>query len=118
MDNDSIGAALRVVRGLDVSDADLSVDVIRDCCLGGPGHFLARTQTMERMEKDFYYPRLNDRMSPMEWEEKGKRSAFDRAADYVGRTLSSHCPSYTPEDIGQRNRVKFPVRLPRENMRP
>ncbi len=118
MDNDSIGAALRVVRGLEVTDADLSVEVIKDCCLDGPGHFLAHSQTMQRMERDFYYPRMNDRMSPMEWEEKDNETALDRAKKYVDQTLSAHYPSYIPEDVDRRIREKFPVRLPRENMRP
>jgi len=37
IDNDALGATLRTVRGLDITDETLSVDVIRDACIGGPG---------------------------------------------------------------------------------
>lgn len=33
IDNDSIGAALRTGRGIEVSDETLSIEVIRDVCL-------------------------------------------------------------------------------------
>ena len=45
IDNDAIGATLRTLRGLDVDDEALSVDVIREACIGGPGHFLGSEQT-------------------------------------------------------------------------
>ncbi len=36
IDNDIIGATQRTIRGIDMSDEALSVDVIRETCLGGP----------------------------------------------------------------------------------
>ncbi|MCB2095589.1 MAG: trimethylamine methyltransferase family protein [Rhodobacteraceae bacterium] len=118
MDNDSVGAALRTVRGIEVTDDTLSVDVIREVCVGGPGHFLAHCQTMDLMERDYVYPRFGDRMSPSEWAEKDRRTALDRAIDHVDATLASHYPEHIPRAIDDEIRAKFPVRLPRERMRP
>jgi len=118
MDNDSIGAALRVVRGIEVTDDALSVDVIRDCCIDGPGHFLAHQQTLNRMESDFHYPKMNDRMSPIEWVEKNQETALDRAVSYVDHTLKSHYPIYIPTEIDDAIRARFPVRLERSRMMP
>ena len=118
MDNDAIGAALRTVRGIEVSDDTLSVEVIREACLGGPGHFLSSAQTVARMQSDFLYPRLNDRMSPSEWQEKNRPTALDRAVEYVDATLARHYPGHIPRDIDEAVRAKYPVRLPRERMAP
>lgn len=117
MDNDSVGAALRTVRGIEVSDDTLSVDVIRDVCLGGPGHFLAHSQTMDLMERDFVYSQLADRMSTGEWQEKGSRTALDRAIDYVDTTLARHYPEYIPNHIDERIRARLPIRLGKDRMR-
>jgi len=118
MDNDSVGAALRTVHGIEISDDALSVELIREVCLEGPGHFLSSTQTMARMESDFFYPRLNDRMSLGEWEEKCRKTALDRAIDYVDVTLAQHYPNCIPREIDEAVRAKYPVRLPRERMAP
>ena len=39
LDNDLIGAVLRATRGIEVSNETLSLEAIRDVCVGGPGHF-------------------------------------------------------------------------------
>ena len=46
IDNDAIGATLRTLRGLEIDDEALSVDVIREACIDGPGHFLGSEQTL------------------------------------------------------------------------
>ena len=40
LDNDMIGSILRAARGFEVSEDTLSLEVIRDVCISGPGHFL------------------------------------------------------------------------------
>ena len=44
IDNDMLGAVLRTVRGIEVSEDSLSVDAIREVCAQGPGHFLGHEQ--------------------------------------------------------------------------
>ncbi len=118
LDNDSIGAAMRTVRGIEVNDDTLSVDVIREACVGGPGHFLSSNQTMELMEREFLYPALGDRSSYGEWIEKGCLSSLDRAIARVDDVLATHYPEHIPSDIDDRIREKMPVRLARERTRP
>ncbi len=117
LDNDSVGAALRTVRGLEVNEEATSVEVIRSVCLDGPGHFLSQDQTMQRMQRDFVYPILGDRLSPAEWVEKGREASLDRAIAYVDKVLGSHYPEHIPAKIDEKIRSKFPVRLARERMR-
>ncbi|MBR9842140.1 MAG: trimethylamine methyltransferase family protein [Rhodobacteraceae bacterium] len=70
--DDLIGQALRCVRGIEVDDETLALDQMREVCIGGPGHYLGTSQTLGRMQKDHVYPKLGDRTSPKEWDEKGK----------------------------------------------
>ena len=50
IDNDMLGSINRNVRGIEVNDDTLSVEVIRDVCLNGPGHYLGHVQTLSLMQ--------------------------------------------------------------------
>ena len=55
IDNDLLGAANRTVRGVEVNEDTLSMNVINDV-VHGAGHFLGHEQTLRLMEKDYVYP--------------------------------------------------------------
>jgi trimethylamine--corrinoid protein Co-methyltransferase len=116
IDNDIIGATQRTIRGIDMSEDALSVEAIRATCLGGPQHFLGHEQTLARMQREYLYPAVGDRMSPKEWTEQGRRTALDRAEAKVKSILASHYPSHLPRDIDDQIRTRFPVRLERRLM--
>ncbi len=65
--NDIIGQALRCVRGIEVTEDAVSLDMMRSVCLGGPGHYLGEDQTLNLMQTEYAYPTLGDRTSPKEW---------------------------------------------------
>jgi trimethylamine--corrinoid protein Co-methyltransferase len=79
MGDDIIGQVLRAVRGIDVTDESLSIEVMREVCLGGPGHYLGADQTLRLMETEYLYPTCANRMSPKEWAEAGRPGLLDRA---------------------------------------
>ena len=118
IDNDIIGSVLRTVRGLEVTEDTLSVEAIREACIGGPGHFLGSDQTLELMERDYIYPEVGDRTSPKEWAEQGSTNIRQRAHMKVNEVLASHYPTHIDEAIDDRIREKFGVKLPRDHMRP
>ncbi len=118
IDNDIIGAAQRTVRGIDVSGDALSVEAIRETCLGGPNHFLGSQQTLERMQREYLYPDLGDRSSPKEWEEKGRPNVLGRAQRKVQEILRTHFPAHVPRQVDEQIRARFPVRLPAHSMQP
>ena len=70
--DDLIGQALRCVRGIEVTEDNVSLEVIRQTCIGGPGHYLGSDQTLSLMQTDYIYPTLGDRTSPKEWVENDK----------------------------------------------
>lgn len=118
IDNDIIGSVLRTVRGLEVTEDTLSVEAIREACIGGPGHFLGSDQTLELMERDYIYPEVGDRTSPKEWAEQGSTNIRQRARMKVNEVLASHYPTHIDEAIDDRIRENFGVKLPRDHMRP
>jgi trimethylamine---corrinoid protein Co-methyltransferase len=94
------------------------LETIRKTCLEGPGHFLGADQTLRLMQTEYVYPAVGDRMSPKEWAEQGKPGYIQRAAKKTRAILDRHFPPHVPEAVDDAIRERFPVRLPKEQMRP
>jgi len=118
IDNDTIGAALRTIRGITTDPASLSVDVMRDVCLNGPGHYLGSEQTLTLMETDFVYPAVGDRSSPNQWEESLRPTALSNAIIKTKQILESHYPSHISPDVDKDLRKRFDIKLDRNLMQP
>ncbi|MDJ0609502.1 MAG: trimethylamine methyltransferase family protein [Kiloniellales bacterium] len=117
IDNDTIGAVLRGVRGIEVTDESLSVETIRQVCMEGPGHFLGHEQTLGLMQAEYVYPEVGDRSSPKEWVEQGSTDVRQKARAQVKAILAEHYPDYITPDQDAAIRERFPVRIARDNMR-
>src|SRR5690242_502126 len=118
IDNDIIGAAQRTIKGIEVDEASLSFDTIREVCLQGPGHYLGSEQTLQLMQSAYLYPTIGDRKSPNEWTEQGALDAAERAIKNTKSILARHYPRHVSDAVDDAIRAKLPVRLPREAMRP
>lgn len=113
IDNDIIGAAQRTIRGIEVDEASLSFETIREVCLNGPGHFLGSEQTLGLMQSAYLYPAIGDRKSPNEWADQGRLDVTERAARKVREILGLHFPDHLSEQVDADIRAHFPVRLER-----
>ncbi len=111
LDNDLIGAVLRATRGIEVSEETLSLEAIRDVCVGGPGHFLGHAQTLERMQSDYFYPALGDRQTPQEWRDGGAPDLLERARVRTQEILAGPPPDHIPPKVDEEIRKRFPIRL-------
>jgi trimethylamine--corrinoid protein Co-methyltransferase len=117
IDNDMLGAVQRTVRGIEVNEETLSLDVIAEV-VHGEGHYLRHPQTLKLMRTEYQYPGLSDRSVPGEWEAGGSRDIRERAADRVKAILASHYPAYIDPAVDRKIRDRFPITLPREAMFP
>ncbi len=117
IDNDMLGAVLRTVRGIEVTDESLSVDVIAEVT-AGPGHYLGHPQTLDLMEREYVYPEVGDRNSPDDWKERGATDIRERARDRAREILAGHFSRHIDPAIDARIREQFNILLPREFMRP
>lgn len=90
LDDELCARALRLARGIDVSDATLAVDLIRE--VGWQGHYLDREHTARHHRREHLRPRLLRRDARELWERKGSNSALDMARDRMRVILAQHRP--------------------------
>jgi len=109
--DDLIGQALRCVRGIEVDDDTLSLEVIREACIGGPGHYLGAGQTLARMQTDYLYPACANRASPKEWAEQGQPDLVATATARKERILATRAPARFAPDVDTAIRARFPIHL-------
>jgi trimethylamine--corrinoid protein Co-methyltransferase len=117
IDNDMLGLVQRSLRGIEVTDDTLAVEVMREVA-EGVGHYLGHAETLERMESEYLYPRLADRRSPAAWHEAGAKDIHATARARVKETLSRHYPAYIDPGIDAEIRARFPIALRPEDMQP
>ena len=110
--DDLIGQALRCVRGIEVTEDSVSIEVIRQTCLSGPGHYLGSDQTLGLMQTDYIYPALGDRTSPKEWVEIGRPDLLKKATERKQAILAEPSRAAFASDLDHAIRARFPIRLP------
>ena len=110
--DDLIGQALRCVRGIEVNDETLALDLMRAVCMGGPGHYLGTEQTLGRMQADHVYPTLGDRTSPKEWVENDKPDLIEKATARKEEILSHRSDARFDPALDAEIRKRFKIYLP------
>ena len=117
IDNDVNGAVMRMLKGIEVTEESLSIEVIDEVCKG-PGHFLGHAQTLSLMNSEYLYPALLDRDSRDDWEMKGARDIREAARERARKVLAEHWPQAIPADQEAEIRQRFEILLPEKAMRP
>lgn len=117
MDNDNLGNALRVLKGIDTSDEMLAYDTIGEA-IAGEGHYLGHAETLRLISTEFYYPEFIDRDAIGDWEEKGKPDPLEKAKARAEEILSTHFPNHIPEEVDAAIRARFDIKVPREALSP
>lgn len=110
IDDDINGAVMRMVRGIEVNDETLSLDVIDEVCRGA-GHYLGTEQSLRLMHSEYYYPHTGDRRSRADWEAAGgddMRTVARRTARHI---LATHHPQPFTPDVDAAIRQRFPIVL-------
>jgi trimethylamine--corrinoid protein Co-methyltransferase len=109
--NDLIGQTQRCVRGIDVTEDALSLDVMKAVCLdGGPGHYLGSDQTLALMQTEYLYPEIGNRLTPKDWVEAGKPDLIEAARRRMDSILQS-APCQVPAVVDRAIRARFPIRF-------
>jgi len=111
LDNDVLGATLRAVRGIEVTEDSLSFNNLKEVCMSGEGHYLGSDKTLAVMQSEYIYPEIGDRTSPNQWEQAGKLSLLSRAVEERDRILSTFHPKHISDEIDAEVRKRFPIAL-------
>ncbi len=113
IDDDINGSVMRMVRGFEVNDETLSVDLIDQVCRG-EGHFLGTEQSLALMNTDYYYPHTADRSRRQEWQAQGSQDMRMRARQRAAQILETHQPVRIAPDVDRTIRERFEILLPPE----
>lgn len=101
IDNEMMAYTKRIVRGFDVNDETLAVDVIKS--VGPGGTFLAESHTVRHFRQELWFPSptwTRDTWEGWETDDEG-RSMGDRAWEEVQTILSSHESEPIDEELAQ-----------------
>ncbi len=92
-----IGMVRRIMRGIEVNDETLAVDVVNK--VGPGGHFLEEKHTLRHFKDEIWFPTLINRMRYDEWKNVEKSSTMgERTKAKLHRILDNHTvPSLSPE---------------------
>jgi trimethylamine--corrinoid protein Co-methyltransferase len=112
IDDDMIAMCLRCVRGVEVDEARLSFDVIREVCLEGPGHYLGHGATLALMQREYVYPTVADRTSPKEWAEVDRPDLVAVARVRKEAILASPAQVYIDPAVDAEIRRRWAIHMP------
>ena len=114
INDEIIGHVMRAVKGIEINDKTLSLDIIGQA-VEGAGHFLGNEQTISVMESEYLYPTVGDRFAPALWEEMGKPDMWQKAREKV-TALMQHYPKNLTEKQDKAIRERFDILLSPEVM--
>lgn len=97
MDDEIIGIVKRILRGIEVDDDTLAVDVIDH--VGPGGHFLTEEHTVSRFRQEFWWPTVISRMRYDEWKTCGSKTLGQRVKEKTQRIIGEHRPEPLPQPI-------------------
>lgn len=86
VDNEILGMVMRAVQGIEVNEETLAYDLIKS--VGPGGNFVSARHTRQHMRNEHYSPSLSDRDTREEWESRGSKVTWERAAERVKEILA------------------------------
>jgi len=106
IDDEILGMVMRAIRGVEVTDDTLALEVIDQ--VGPGGHFLTHPHTLKYMRTELFSPKVSDRDLRERWEAKGGLDTRERARAIARRLLQEHRPKELPQDLDRKIRKRFP----------
>ncbi|UCE44318.1 MAG: trimethylamine methyltransferase family protein [Candidatus Bathyarchaeota archaeon] len=97
IDDEICRALLKAVRGIDLNDETLALDVIHK--VGPSGHYLAEKHTLQHFKEEHFFPELADRSSYDSWKKSGGKSLVEKAREKAERILEEHWPTPLDTDV-------------------
>lgn len=101
MDDEIIGMVKRILKGIQVNDETMAVDIIDK--VGPGGHFLGEEHTMQNFKTEFWWPKLLNRMRYDEWKANGGKTLGQKVKEKTQDIINNHraepLPDKTLEEI-------------------
>jgi trimethylamine--corrinoid protein Co-methyltransferase len=90
MNDEIVGMVNRVMRGIEISDESLALDVIDR--VGPGGGFVSEDHTYRLFRSEHWYPRLLNRSNHEEWLRQGGKDLRTKLNERVREILETHKP--------------------------
>lgn len=90
IDDEILGAAFRIVEGVEVTKDTIALDVIRE--VGPGGNFLAHDHTVRYMRPHTWFPKITNREQWTPWMAAGGKDMRQRANERARKILAEHHP--------------------------
>ncbi|MBU2647724.1 trimethylamine methyltransferase family protein [bacterium] len=90
IDNETIAYARRYLRGIEVNEESLAVDITRSVGIGGS--FLGEKHTMDHFKQEFFRPSLLFRKTREAWESAGSRTLAQSAEQVAEALMKKEIP--------------------------
>ena len=102
IDNEIIGMVARALRGIEVNEETLALEVIDK--VGPGGNFLAEPHTVAHMRSEFFFPKVSDRSRREKWLREGGKDTRQRAREIAINILATHNPLPIPRKVDKKIR--------------
>lgn len=106
IDDEIIGRCLRVLRGIEVTEETLALELIEQ--VGAANDYLGEEHTLEYMRTEFAPNTVSDRTLREYWEADGSLDTTQRAHNIALKLLAQHQPLGIPAEIDAQIRARFP----------
>ncbi|MEK7398892.1 MAG: trimethylamine methyltransferase family protein [Candidatus Poribacteria bacterium] len=99
IDNEILGAALHIAKGIEVNKETIALDVIKE--VGPGGNYLAHDHTIKHFRKTNWFPRITNRKKWEDWMIDGGKDMRQRANEVAREILANHHPQYLSDDVAK-----------------
>jgi len=113
IDNEILGMCDRVLKGIEVSDDTLALDLLIE--KGAGGDFLAEEHTVRHMRSEFFVPELANRQKREKW--SADQTALARARAFVAAVRAADAESCLEPAVRQKILNRFSVHSPQPPFR-
>ena len=100
MDNDFAGMIKHAVRGIQVNDSTLSVDIINE--VGPFGEFISHEHTYQHFRGEQSQYKLFDKQTRNNWEAQGGKDLVMKAYEEAKMIMESHQPMALPAGAAEK----------------
>lgn len=95
--SEAVGAVKHLLRGVDVSEEAMALDLIEK--VGPGGHYLAEEHTMRHFRDELYFPPTLSRKNYDAWKLEGAKTFGQAANERVRNLLECHRPDPLPAEV-------------------
>jgi len=100
MNDEIIAMARRIMRGVEVSDDTLLLDLIDK--VGPGGEFMSERHTAKHCRAEIWTPTLMDRQPWVNWQAAGAHPMLDRIRAKLREILATHQPPPLPDGAAEK----------------